>query len=420
MATKQACGIARICSLSDDRLLAAREFLTLSRATVLRPAWGTAIWAAEAEPDAVWIRLPRVPVLPPYRAPGTWGELRRAVAEGPGSGLDALLCAALNRIRDGNEHIALIGFPIPETFSPSAVPAVMHWQAMRLPPLAYGSNYRPGFRASARGYWMQDRYGHFRDSDGIRWLESCNWHEDQLAGRGRFNTKLSGLRTAIIGAGAVGSVLAELLVRGGANHLLVVDPKSVQGGNLVRHTLGVAAIGGSKAEALAEKLNDASLHASVIGIRGTFPDGLPKEAVDQLRSCELVIECSANDGVLRATGEWGWSETARLASLSLGFEAERLYVVAGPANGQHLAALIKAFRPELDRDRECLEKAKLSGEAVGCWHPLFPARVDRIWAMVATAISHVEGWVACEQPGIVAILLRWHDGQVLMERREIA
>jgi hypothetical protein len=71
----------------------------------------------------------------------------------------------------------------------------------------------------------------------------------------------------------------------------------------------------------------------------------------------------------------------------------------------------------LEQDRIALANARLPAEALGCWHPLFPARVDRIWAMVAVAVGHIERWVASGRPEPTAILLRWHEGQIVVERR---
>lgn len=414
---KELCGIAQMCRLGPDHPFVVREFQTLRRTAIVRPTWGTMVSSSQAEPEAAWLRLPELPILPPYQAPRTWGDLRVAATKCLGRRLEGLLAAALNSLRDGSQRICLLGFPLPRAFGIGEPPALMHWQAVLLPPLAYGLGYRKGFRANAQGYWKQDRYKEFRDDNTIQWLKSYNWHEDQLASRGRLAPAMTGLNVAILGGGAVGSILAELLVRGGVKHLLLVDPDRTEAGNLVRHTLGLWAVGMPKAAALAEHLNSVSVHASAAGVEAWFPGGMPASAAAKIQECQCVIDCTGSDEVLRALGSWTWPESTLLASLSLGFGAERSYVLAGRRGDDFLGAITTAFGPELEQDRTSLANARLPAEALGCWHPLFPARVDRIWAMVAVAVGHIERWVASGRPEPTAILLRWHEGQIAVERR---
>ena len=409
-------GIAEMGQLHKRGPLVVREFKTPQGKLLVKPSWGTVISEAISQPVVVWIRLTELPVLPPFRAPATWGEFRSAV-KNSGVRLDDILENALATIRDGLRHIALIGFPIPEEFGPAKQPHQMHWQALSLPIVSRGQNYCHGFRPNAKGYWMRDRQECFRDSDTIQWLKSINWHEDQLSGRGRIKPVLSGRRIAIIGAGAIGSVLAELLVRGGVRELLIVDADTVEAGNLVRHTLSLADVGKPKAVALADHLNQVSPHAHVEGVCDAFPD-LTMESETKLQEYEVVLDCSATDEVLRGIGDWKWKPGTVLFSLSLGFEAERLYLLSGMPEIDYMRSLEESFKDELEVDRRLLENAELPVEATGCWHPLFPARIDRIWAMVGIAIGHIENMITSGE-AITAMLLKWSDGQVTVERRNL-
>lgn len=408
-------GIAEMGQLHKGAPLVVREFKTPQGKLLVKPSWGTVISEAPSQPVAVWIRLTELPVLPPFRAPATWGEFRSAV-KNSGIRHDDILEKALATIRDGLRHIALIGFPIPQEYGPAKEPHQMHWQALSLPIVSRGRNYCHGFRPNAKGYWMRDRQKFFRDSDTIQWLKSINWHEDQVSGRGRINPVLSGRRIAIIGAGAIGSVLAELLVRGGVRELFIVDADTVEAGNLVRHTLSLADVGKPKAAALADHLNQVSPHARVEGVVEAFPHPLTAESETKLKECEVVLDCSATDDVLRVIGDWKWKSGTAIFSLSLGFEAERLYLLSGMPGTDYMRLLEEAFKSELEIDKELLESAELPTEATGCWHPLFPARIDRIWAMVGIAIGHIENMITSGE-AITAMLLKWADGQVTVERR---
>jgi tRNA A37 threonylcarbamoyladenosine dehydratase len=58
-------------------------------------------------------------------------------------------------------------------------------------------------------------------------------------------------RVLLIGAGAIGSALGELLVRGGVRDLTVIDSENATVGNLTRHTLTMDEAGNSKAMSVA-------------------------------------------------------------------------------------------------------------------------------------------------------------------------
>src|SRR5688572_11153576 len=75
----------------------------------------------------------------------------------------------------------------------------------------------------------------------------------------------------LIGGGALGGMVADLLVRGGLRHLTILDNDDLEAGNLGRHVLGMDNLGKGKAHALARKLNLSSPHANVESIHCVFP-----------------------------------------------------------------------------------------------------------------------------------------------------
>ncbi|MGD9715072.1 MAG: hypothetical protein AB7V46_23890, partial [Thermomicrobiales bacterium] len=128
--------------------------------------WGTALAASHSELHrGIWLRFDRLPVLSPWQAPATWGELRRLAAL-QGLDLDKSLRRALRLLPEGTGCVALIGFPIPRSVSDPDVR--MHWQALLLPDL-------------------HPRRSAVLDADQpIAWLPSENWHPIDIATRGRF------------------------------------------------------------------------------------------------------------------------------------------------------------------------------------------------------------------------------------------
>lgn len=403
-------GLADMCHLGDsgqESTYAIRAFRDVKDQVLVRVPWGDWIEAKPISTKAVWIRLPCTPFLKPYQAPMTWGDMRCCFRE-MGKPFDGTMRRALQPIRDGHPHLAIFGFPIPEKIGGDA--AMMHWQACELPPLAYGTNTRRGFRNNAVGYWRQDCYEAFRCTGRISWRQSRNWHMDQLTGRGALHKTVRTGRIGIIGAGAVGSVLSELLVRAGVQHLRLVDKDRVEAGNLVRHTMTLADVGKNKAEAVAERLRRLSPHVSVTIAGTAFPvaSGATSEL---LTSCDILIDCSASDEVAHALEEPPWNEAGLRASISLGFGAKRCYVYLASAGCFSLRDLQSKGSPWFTIDKEELASEDLPAEAVGCWHPLYPARIDRVWLMTSLAVREIER--ALQHPPAVPLLIVYEqaDGE---------
>jgi hypothetical protein len=106
--------------------------------------------------------------------------------------------------------------------------------------------------------------------------------------------ELSGSRVAVIGAGALGSFIADLLVRSGVRHLTLIDDDVVMPGNLVRHLAGPEAVGLPKAEAVKQHLvRNHDVPAAGIG---TINRALTtvSEATDHLRNHDLVVNATAD------------------------------------------------------------------------------------------------------------------------------
>jgi len=408
--------ICHVCGSEQDGVFAIQAFRDARDQELIRMPWGTLVAENRTFSKAVWIRLPYSPYLRPYQAPLTWGDMRECFRE-MRLPFDGMLRRALQPIRDGLQHLAIFGFPIPEKVGGDA--AIMHWQACMLPPLAYGVITRAGFRNNAVGYWRQDCYEGLRRTERIGWCHSRNWHVNQMTGRGSLDEAMRAKRIGIIGAGAVGSVLAELLVRAGLLWLDVVDGDKVEAGNLVRHTLALDDVGKNKAEALAKRLKKLSPHASVIGSHTVFPT--VSDAVrDRLTACDMLIDCSASDEVAHAFGCAPWNETGLRASVSLGFAARRCYVYLATAHRFDLADLQSRASEWFEADARELASADLPAEAVGCWHPLFPARIDGVWSMTSLAVGEIERVV--REPPIEPILVVYEkiqntNGEIIIVRR---
>ena len=381
-------GLAELTSVpTKDGAMVVRAFRTLKRKPVLNVHWGSLLTSSPATSSlALWIRVPAVPVLDPWQAPMTWSELRAATAE-QHIVLDDLLRKGARRIRDRQHHVLLIGFPIPATVGGES--KQMHWLATELPVLT--SVAPNGFRPdSEKGLWQQDRNRAFQDSQPIVWLPTENWSTDELASRGRLPDTLARCRVALIGAGALGSAIGELLVRGGVSEIVVCDGDTFDAGNMVRHSLTLQSVGANKAEELAKRLNSASPH-----VRATaYPKHIRADEVESARwatGVDLVIDCTGSDEALASLAELEFAEDTALVSVSLGMFARRMFIFASPGPKFAFEQYWDEVTPWLLKEVEENHSIDMPWEGTGCWHPLFPARVDDIWTMAGAGIKVIEG-----------------------------
>lgn len=373
--TRITSGLAEVLKLPTGHDVVA-SFRSLGREELVRPSWGQAI-VGRRQPSAMWVRFPEVVALAPYQAPRTWGELR-TVARGQSVDLDRLVRDGTHRFHDHDTHLMLVGFPVPEKVGEPA--RQMHWQAIELPRLER----RPmsGSPRTAEGWWQTSRTGTLADREALNWAPSENWHPDQLATRGRLDRDLTEQRVVLIGAGALGSPIGELLVRAGVTDITVVDPERLVAGNLVRHTLTMNDLGSFKAESLAGRLSALSPNVRASAVNAAFPI---QDGADQYRAADLVIDTTGEYAVLKAIAAFPWDGEPTYASFSVSMHAKRLFAFVAKGSGFSVANFDLAYQSfgqeEFDRDEE------RPWEGIGCFHPVFPARADEIWLMASAAVS---------------------------------
>lgn len=358
---------------SIPRALVVQRFVDGNGRRLPEPEWGTALAASGGVLQrGIWLRLDRLPVFSPWQAPATWGELRR-LASHQGLDLDKILRRVMRSLAEGESHVALIGFPIPSTVDGPNVR--MHWQAMLLPDL------------------VADRRTAFAADRPLAWLLSENWHASDIATRGRFAEMVVSQHVVIIGTGALGSSLAELLVRGGVTRLTLFDGDTLQAGNLVRHTLGLSDLLSSKASAVAARVSLANPSTHVDAVVDRFPPIDP--GLLQLQTADVIIDTTGVDDVAAAMVDFPWGRPRLFVSLSLALGAHRIYLYMAQGQvfpNEHFRGLVDPLAIE---DHEHFE-GEPPWEAIGCWHPVFPARSDDVWLLVAAASKRVVA--AIEQP----------------------
>lgn len=379
-------GIATFVQHPDNpTILAVRRLDTWKGSEAAELRWGKTLSEAATEETGVWLRIAAIPVAPPYQPARTWGEFRTILRN-----QEVDLFSFVDRIpvemRTGKDVVLLLGFEIPRRHGDS--PEQLHWQAIQLPVLASEKRTVAGFRPGKDGRQQWDRRHALATSKEVVYFRTENWAEDEISSRGRFDEQLRKQRVLLIGAGALGSVVAEMLVRGGVHRIRIMDSDAVRAGNLVRHTLDLRDVGENKAVALAARLNTVSPHAQVEhearDLGWTSATDLENEKPI------LVLECTGDDDVARKLADHSFPESTRIFSLSLGLYARRLFTFAAPHPPFPFHRFQAMLQPWLKDEQERYAGEEISMEGIGCWHPVFPARVDDIWKLGAVAVRAVE------------------------------
>lgn len=377
-----------------EKTILAEEFLDARSERIRVCRRGRA--ASENPWVGYWWLWPAPIVIPPWHAPGTWGDLRRT-GERLKVDVDAFIGWMARRAGGKKAVIVLLGYPIPTRWN--SAPVEVHWQAILPPEVPEKIKPMRGFRANERGR-MEVLRGHtFGGSKTLSYLKTVNWHPDRLQARGRLPLAVRERSVAVVGAGALGSAVAELLVRGGVTNLLIIDHDDLEAGNLVRHTLTGTHLGQNKATAVAARLQGAAPMSRITALAKPLPQG--DELQKLLEPFDVVLDLTGDDDVLRRLGA-GWRPIPQLfLSVSLGFAATRLFLFEARACHFPFEEFNEAVRPWLKRERAHWTEAGETLEGAGCWSPLFPARSDDVWLAAVATIKHLERTAGGEaRPGL--------------------
>ena len=141
--------------------------------------------------------------------------------------LENRILTAARFLCDGKRYVVLLGFPVPATVA--GPNQVMHWQPLLLPQLSSGKQTAKGFRPNQAGYARRDQTQILTEDLIVDWLASENWNTQFVSARGKVPDALIEQDILLIGAGALGASVAELLVRGGdASSLFWISTLSMQ------------------------------------------------------------------------------------------------------------------------------------------------------------------------------------------------
>ncbi|MGR4975806.1 ThiF family adenylyltransferase [Pseudomonas sp. LARHCG127] len=110
-----------------------------------------------------------------------------------------------------------------------------------------------------------------------------------------YRSSLSGKNIALIGCGAVGGFLSDLLAKQGAGflggRLALIDHDRLSVGNLGRHYLGFGQVGEFKSDALKRELSGKYPEINVLSSTGRI------KKTDSIKDYDLIIDATGNQGL---------------------------------------------------------------------------------------------------------------------------
>ena len=105
---------------------------------------------------------------------------------------------------------------------------------------------------------------------------------------------LARFTVVVVGVGAIGSVVADLLSRSGIGKLLLLDGERMRPGNCIRHLISVGCVGQRKAEAVAKHIQttDYSPSAGVYALNVNLRT--PEQVAEIFDKADLVVDAAGD------------------------------------------------------------------------------------------------------------------------------
>lgn len=226
--------------------------------------------------------------------------------------------------------------------------------------------------------------GQFKEMS-INWSLTKNCSYKYFFGRGKFSDKIAEKKILIIGIGAVGSIVATTLTRGGCKFLSLVDYDVKEPENVCRSEYDFSSGINNKVVDLGLKLVRISPFVEII------PDAILMDAIKyfvnngrsqddikkKIEEFDIIIDCTTDDDVAYILDSLALK--SEVISLSITNNAKELLCSVKP----NLYEWLKTRDSFIEKSNEPLHAP------TGCWNPTFKASFNDISALVQFALKHI-------------------------------
>lgn len=194
-------------------------------------------------------------------------------------------------------------------------------------------------------------------------------------------TSLADARVAVVGVGAIGSFVCDLLARSGVGAITVYDPDVVRPGNLIRHAADVGSVGLPKTVAVKHAIEARPYNSTtVVSIASGVPS--PREVMSLFSEHDLVIDATASGDATHLLASAAASGGHRLLSVCVQQEGRVVRVdVIPPVNGESIPEMVLGPPPA---------REDLRFEA-GCGDPVSQTPAFAVVEAASLAARHAVG-----------------------------
>lgn len=394
-------GVCELEYIRNENLLFIKKFYS-GKDVVFEHKYGTFFSEKQNKLRAIWILLKSEPLEVRRQPCRTWGEIKKCLSNNNIS-LRSLFIDNYKKITPHIRrfYVICVGFPIKDRNKD--LPSEIHWQPFLTPRWDILDKLKPpGF---SRGYAPAGiLYNHyskkieanlFGQNEKIFWAKSTNINYKRFFGRGMLNEKFTKLRIGLVGLGAIGSQIANLLVRQGINELILFDDDTIEPGNLCRHTSDMEGIDLYKTDDDTARLSAISPHLKIKSYKEKLPIAEDGDCWNDFFSCDLLIDCSAAEIVFGWLNDIGKKYNKRIVKIYITYGSKYLCMFGNGKDNSLIDAnnVIMELYKEKNHviPKDFFEpQTEMMIEGIGCWHPTFPARLDRIISLVSYAVQRLD------------------------------
>lgn len=255
----------------------------------------------------------------------------------------------------------------------------------------------------------KNRLDKIRRQVNISWGRTVNSSYERFFGRGKLSDTLCKKKVLIIGAGAIGSSLANILVRGGLRVLSLADSDIVEPGNICRSSLRYTWSGKSKVDDLTNSLIQASPFINILPLNLNIGPCLPTEGrYSDMRKVidtfDLIFDCST-DKYLHHTFDL-MDLGHKVVNLSVNDGATAFVCVAGVRHIAYQKSIIYS---------RWSDNAEPFYVGTGCYHSTFRASFAEINAKLNLAVSKIDRQIE-EDVGLASFIIQENEEGLQIER----
>lgn len=269
-----------------------------------------------------------------------------------------------------NSLFFLLGYKIPnsETYEE-------HWDLIRISKKSIPIEYKRISKNDIH-HNANKKFEHNLKINKINWSTTENIDYNRFFGRGKLDKKITNSNVLIIGCGALGSSLAEILVRGGAKNIIVEDFDTVKGGNLCRANFDLDDMIFYKTTGLRKKLQSISPFVNLDSISEKLNNYDLKIVGDYFnKNIDIIFDCSTDTEVTYIIDKLNFK--GETFSLAITNNAKSFVSITGSnltKQAKTIFDLVKNEPPSYF-------------EGAGCGYPTFEANYNDINALLNVGLK---------------------------------